>query len=74
VWDSSTGALLRTIEVVQGLGFLGARICSVAWGRDWVREQREQRGVAFAMGHHHRLGAGSRVQGLEAGVVRMILG
>jgi len=28
---------------------------------------------AFAMGHHERLGAGSRVQGLDAGVVRMVL-
>ena len=31
VWDSSTGALLRTIEV-------GRRVQSVGWGRDWVRD------------------------------------
>jgi WD40 repeat protein len=64
VWDSSTGALLRTIVV-------GKPVCSVASGRDWVRDT--QRGVAFAMGHHPRLGAGSRVLELEVGVVRMIL-
>jgi len=64
VWDSSTGALLRTINVGNG-------VSSVAIGRDWVRDT--QRGVAFAMGHHPRLGAGSRVLELEAGVVRMIL-
>ncbi|KAJ1474297.1 hypothetical protein T484DRAFT_1832942 [Baffinella frigidus] len=29
--------------------------------------------VAFAMGQHERLGAGSRVRGLEPGVVRMVL-
>ena len=31
VWDSSTGALLRTIDV-------GDMICSVVSGRDWVRD------------------------------------
>jgi hypothetical protein len=30
-------------------------------------------GVAFAMGHHERLGATSRVLGLDAGIVRMVL-
>jgi hypothetical protein len=64
VWDSSTGALLRTIEV-------GTRICSVSWGRDWVRDT--QTGVAFAMGHHPRLGERSEVLALDEGVVRMIL-
>ena len=63
VWDSSTGDLLRTIE-------LGAAICTVSWGRDWVRDETC---VAFAMGHHPRLGAGSQVLELEVGVVRMIL-
>mmetsp|Transcript_46280 Transcript_46280/g.110289 ORF Transcript_46280/g.110289 Transcript_46280/m.110289 type:complete len:195 (+) Transcript_46280:329-913(+) len=29
--------------------------------------------VAFAMGHHQRLGAGSRVEWLEPGVLRMVL-
>jgi WD40 repeat protein len=64
VWDLSTGALLRTIEV-------GTPVCSVAWGRDWVRDT--QRGVAFAMGHHPRLGAGSLVLELDEGVLGMIL-
>jgi WD40 repeat protein len=64
VWDSSTGALLRTINV-------GIYIIAVSWGRDWVRDT--QRGAAFAMGHHPQLGEGSRVLALDAGVVRMIL-
>ena len=64
VWDSSTGALLRTIE----LGFLN---CTLSWGRDWVQDT--QRGVAFAMGHHPRLGAGSQVLGLDEELLRMIL-
>ena len=41
---------------------------SVAWGRSCV-----QGAMAFAMGNHPRLGSGSRVLALEAGVVRMIL-
>jgi len=64
VWDSSTEALLRTIE-------LGSDIWSVSWGRDWVQDT--QRGVAFAMGHHPRLGAGSRVLALDEELLRMIL-
>ena len=64
VWDSSTGALLRTIIV-------GRFVFSVASGRDWVRDT--QSAMAFAMGHHPRLGAGSQVLALEVGVVRMIL-
>ena len=65
VWDSSTGELLRTIQ-------LGGRIPhSVVWGRDWVRDT--QGAMAFAMGHHPQLGAESPVLELEAGVVRMIL-
>ena len=64
VWDWSTGALLRTINV-------GEPVLEISWGRDWVRDT--QRGVAFAMGHHPRLGERSRVLALDAGVVRMIL-
>jgi len=66
VWDSTTGALLRTFE-------LGGRtlFCSMAWGRNWVRDTQEA--MAFAMGHHPRLGEESQVLELEAGVVRMIL-
>jgi WD40 repeat protein len=64
VWDSSTGALLNTIEI-PGWNY------SVWWGRDWVQEK--QRSVAFAMGHHPRLGAGSQVLGLDEELLRMIL-
>ena len=60
-----TGALLRTIQLGAGC------VTSVSWGRDWVRDR--QAVVAFAMGHHPRLGELSRVLTLEAGVVRMIL-
>jgi WD40 repeat protein len=63
VWDSSTGALLQTINV-------GSSMSSVAWERDWVRDEKC---VAFTMGHHPRLGAGAWVLALEVGVVRMIL-
>jgi len=63
VWDSSTGVLLRTIEV--------GSVCSVWWGRDWVRGRQMRE--AFAMGHDPRLGARSRILALDAGVVRMIL-
>jgi len=64
VWDSSTGALIRSLNI-------GRCIMSVVWGRDWVRDT--QGAMAFAMGHHPRLGAGSQVLELEEGVVRMIL-
>jgi len=70
VWDSSTGALLRTFEAGSA-PCRGGRICSVSWGRDWVLEQ--QRVVAFSMGHHPRLGAGSQVMGLDEELLRMIL-
>jgi len=63
VWDSSTGALLHTIE----LGSPVSPVLSVSSGRDWVKV------VAFAMGLHSRLGAGSQVLELDVGVVRMIL-
>ena len=46
-------------------------VVSVWWGRDWVMDR--QRAVALAMGHHPRLGAVSRVQGLDVELVRMIL-
>jgi len=61
VWDSSTGEILMSRR-------FGESVFSVSWGRDWV-----QGAMAFAMGHHPRLGAGSQVLELEAGVVRMIL-
>ena len=64
VWDTSTGEILKTIA-------LRMTACSVSWARDWVRDT--QRGQAFAMGHHPRLGTGSQVLELEVGVVRMIL-
>jgi len=34
---------------------------------------RRAQWVAFAMGHHERLGGGSPVDELDAGVVRMVL-
>ena len=64
VWDSTTGALLKTIE----FGNKHEKLISLAWGRSWV-----QGAMAFGMGHHPRLGAGSQMLELEAGVVRMIL-
>jgi WD40 repeat protein len=77
LWDSSTGALLRTIQ-------LETPCLCLALGRDWVQDT--QRAMAFAMGHHPRLGGGSRaahqtrshpaasrVLDLEVGVVRMIV-
>jgi ankyrin repeat protein len=38
-----------------------------------TEETFRAQGVAFAMGHHERLGATSRVLGLDAGIVRMVL-
>lgn len=67
VWDLSNGALLRTFNP----GLPNHLVMSLSMGPDWVRDT--QRGVAFAMGHHPRLGAGSRVLELEAGVVQMIV-
>ena len=64
VWDSSTGALLRTIRAQYP-------VLSVVWARDWVQDT--QSAMAFAMGHHPRLGVGSQLLELEVGVVRMIL-
>jgi len=64
VWDSSIGALLRTIQ-------LDSQCWSLSWGRDWVQDT--QRAMAFAMGHHPRLGGESQVIDLEVGVVRMIV-
>ena len=44
--------------------------CAVVIKAEGVRRAKC---VAFAMGHQERLGAGSRVLTLDAGVVRMIL-
>jgi WD40 repeat protein len=63
IWDS-TGALLRTIE-------LGTIPFSMSWGRDWVRDTNTA--MAFAMGHHQRLGAGSHVLGVHEELLQMIL-
>jgi len=68
LWDTSTGALLRNIKVEPVEA--GIRV-SVMWGRDWVRDT--QRGVAFAMGHHPRLGERSAVLPVEEGVLRLIM-
>ena len=64
VWDSSTGALMHSFSLPWS-------VVSVWWGRDWVMDT--QRAMAFAMGHHPRLGAVSWVQGLDVELVRMIL-
>jgi len=65
VWDSSTGALLRSVDVSDP----EHPITALSWGHDWVRDTQR----AFAMGHHPRLGERSRVLALDEGVVRMIL-
>jgi len=62
--DSASGAHLRTFDTEQGF------YKRFSFGRDFFRYQKC---VAFAMGHHERLGAGSRVHGLEPEVVRMVL-
>ena len=67
MWDSSTGAVLRTMQVVKWPIFSA----SLSWGRDWVQDR--QKDVAFAMGLHARLGAGSEVLGLDEELLRMIL-
>lgn len=69
VWDSSMGALLRTIQVGNAaFPLLSFCVCSVAWGRDWV-----QRALAFAMGLHPRLGEGSQFLPLDVELIRMVL-
>ena len=64
VWDSSSGALLRTIHFQR-------TVHCVVWGCAWSETQ--ERGQAFAMGQHPRLGAGSQLLVLDVEVVRMIL-
>ena len=68
IWCVLTGAVLRTIDV-------GAPVTCMAVGRDWVQDCREQkRNLAFAMGHHSRLGEESLVQGfLSADAIRLVL-
>jgi WD40 repeat protein len=65
IFNVSTGALLCSID-------LGSQIGSLSWGRDWVLDT--ERAIAFAMGHNPRLGAGSRLQGFDMELVRMIVG
>jgi WD40 repeat protein len=60
VWDVSTGGLLISINVNRGIE-------SVTWGCNWVAAS-----LAFAMGHHPRLGVESRVLALDFGVIRII--
>jgi WD40 repeat protein len=66
VWDSSTGALLKTIDV-------GDPATSISWGCDWVLDNQRAMALAFTMGHHPRLGAASRLLGLDEELVHMIL-
>jgi len=71
-WDARTGArhsLFRGASAISGRDF-GTPVLALAFGRDCVRDERC---VAFAMGHHERLGAASRVGALDAGVVRLVL-
>jgi WD40 repeat protein len=63
VWDLCNGELLWSIGLLHP-------VLSVAWGRDWVRDQAC---VAFAMGMHERLGGGSQVSRLDAEMVRIVL-
>ena len=47
-----------------------------AWTTMWDTKMNRRcraQGEAFTMGHHERLGAESRVRGLEPGVVKIIL-
>ena len=69
--NSSTGARLWTAryEPTPTLFNVGMVVHSLAWGPEWVQDKK----MAFAMGHHPGLGAGSQVLELEVGVVRMIL-
>jgi WD40 repeat protein len=69
VWDTSTGAILNRLQLGYQCGC--KRVCSLSWGRDWVQDT--QKALAFAMGQHPRLGTGSRVFPLEAGLVKMIV-
>ena len=76
VFDSSTGEVLRNIELGATLPPLPPKdahhnFFSVAWGRDWVMDT--ERAMAFAMGYHPRLGVGSQLQGLVVELVRMIM-
>jgi hypothetical protein len=45
----------------------------VGLAKTLTEETFKNQSVAFAMGHHDRLGVGSMVLGLEAGVVRMVI-
>jgi hypothetical protein len=45
----------------------------VGLAKKLTEETFRAQGVAFSMGHHDRLGATSRVLGLDAGIVRMVL-
>jgi WD40 repeat protein len=75
IWDAYTGELLRTIDVSELMlnhphNEWHAHF-NMTWGRDWVRDT--QTASAVAMGHHRRLGAESRLLGLDEEVLRMIL-
>ena len=54
-----------------------ASACSQPQAAAMLKSHREEvrkiRCVAFAMGHQERLGAGSRVRGLDPGVVQMVM-
>mmetsp|Transcript_64560 Transcript_64560/g.154012 ORF Transcript_64560/g.154012 Transcript_64560/m.154012 type:complete len:113 (+) Transcript_64560:12-350(+) len=50
-----------------------ARVAAAERAADAERARMLPRNVAFAMGHHERLGAASLVRGLEPEVLRMVL-
>jgi hypothetical protein len=62
--------VLRAVAEFSAPGMFGENCPAAALLR--VAVERRAGCEAFAMGHHQRLGAGSFVQDLDAGVVRMI--
>ena len=67
---SNSGETPEDIATEQDHPQIAAMLQAEAVRRE---EMRRAQCVAFAAGHHERLGAGSRVQELDAGVVRMVL-
>jgi len=64
------GRTAEDIATARSHPQIAAMIKAEAERREAVRRARRE---AFAMGHQERLGAGSRVRWLDAGVVRMVL-
>ncbi|KAJ1486200.1 WD40-repeat-containing domain protein [Baffinella frigidus] len=66
LWGVGQLAPIHLSVIPLGVGFFFSKNLSMAWERNWQRDTRMA--TAFAMGYHPRLGAGSMVQGLDAGV------